>query len=106
VTDPIGVMMVHTATVQTYLGQGISADDHAAPVAVDCYAEEELHQVTSSTGQIVASNYKIFTRLPDGDKFLPKSLVAVNGYNGTVLVLIRRTAGPTPSASWSTPKST
>jgi hypothetical protein len=95
VTDPIGSMMVHTLTVQTYLGQGISANDYAAPVSVPCYAEQELHQVTASTGKIVASNYHVFTRLADGDKFPPKSLVAVNGYNGEVLTQSKREAGAT-----------
>jgi len=93
VTDPIGAMLVHTASVKTYLGQGQTADEYAAPVDVACYAEEELHQVTTSTGMITASNYHVFTRLTEGDKFPPKSEVTVNGYTGIVLSQSRRSAG-------------
>lgn len=93
-TDPIGAMMVHTASVETYQGRGISADQFASPVTVACYAQEELHQVTSSTGEVVASKYRIFVRLADGDLFPPKSLVTVNGYTNEVLSQSRRSAGP------------
>jgi hypothetical protein len=94
VTDPIGVMMVHTASVQTYLGQGKTSSDFASPVTVACYDEDEVHQTTASTGEIVASKHRLFVRLADGAKFPPKSLVTVNGYTGPVISQSRRTAGP------------
>jgi len=93
VTDPIGAMMVHSASVQTYLGQGKTSNDFASPVTVACYDEDELHQVTTSTGEIVASKHRLFVKIPDGPKFPPKSLVTVNGYTGPVISQSLRTAG-------------
>jgi hypothetical protein len=77
--DDISDFYVHTAQVETWEGAGAYGDVYAAPVTVNCFAEDKIQLVRAKDGQQVVSGSTLYMAAPDGDLFVPDSRVTVDG---------------------------
>lgn len=78
-TGGIEDFYVHTAQVETWEGAGAYGDVYAAPVTVDCFAEDKIREVRSKDGQVVVSGSTLYMAVTDGALFVPDSRVTVDG---------------------------
>jgi hypothetical protein len=89
----IGVLFVHEALVETFLGAGPSGDRYSAGVTVRGFLDDGLVRVQSAAGEQLVQKSVFYAALADADLFKPESRVTVNGRAAQVSQVRRRSGG-------------
>lgn len=71
---------VHTATVQTYIGEGAMGPTVAAAVTIPCYVDDTTRLVVSATGEQVAAATTIYAAPSYGVLFTVGSMVTSSAF--------------------------
>lgn len=94
----IGILFVHTAAVETFLGAGPTGDTYAAEVEIPCFFDEGLVRVQTAGGEALVQRSTLYAPLSALDTLKPESNVRVNGRIGQVDSVRRRDGGALFSA--------
>ena len=89
----LGQWLVHSASVETYLGAGPRGDTYAAAVSVPGLLDDGLIRQQNAQGEQLVESTRFYTTLAYIDVVTVKSRVTVNGHNGIVTRIRRREAG-------------
>lgn len=68
---------VHTASVETYLGEGSNGSVYAPPVTVACFADDSRKLVRASATEQVISETTLYTSIDHVALFVEKSRVTM-----------------------------
>lgn len=88
------LLLVHTATVETFNGAGPSGDTYSAAATVQGFLDDGLVRVQSVAGEELVQKAVFYAAISDAGKFTPESRVTVNGRVGQVTQVRRRSGGP------------
>lgn len=89
----MSVFFVHTASVQTFLGGSSTGDTYTAAADVKGFLDDGLVLVHSASGEQLVQKSIFFAALSNADKFVPETLVTVNGTTAQVTGVRRRDGG-------------
>jgi hypothetical protein len=83
---------VHTASVATYQGEGSNGAVYAAPVTVQCFADDSRKLVRNSNGEQVISETTLYTSIDNVALFVEKSRVTMINDPDSDNIVPQRTA--------------
>lgn len=92
----VGMFFVHTVVVETYGGSGAFGESYAAPVTVNCYADDGYHLVRNKVGEEVVSSAAVYAPLGDASLFTVDSRITVNTRTAYVISVNVREVGSLP----------
>lgn len=86
-------LLMHTASVETFLGAGQFGDTYSAPVTVAGFLDDGLIRQQTGSGETLIQRTVFYAALEDAAKFTPESRVTVNGRKAQVTAIRYRDGG-------------
>jgi len=90
----IDLFLVHSVTVETYLGSGAYGDTYADPAPIPCFLDDGVHLTRDRAGAEVASTSTVYAAPGSRAALAPGSRVTVNGRTAFVISVNDRNGGP------------
>ena len=87
VADDLSMFWIHSASVETYAGDGAYGPTYSAPATTRCFLDDSIKLVRNNAGLEVVSSTTVFAPASSAAMFLPESRVTANGKVSKVITV-------------------